>query len=222
MAGRRVRHRRRRRARRPRRRGRHGRRLRPGADRDGEASARPRQGWRSTSGSATPRAWTSTTRASTSSRRRFGVMFAPDQPRAAAELARVTRPGAQLALATWVPDGGIGEMFTMPAPFQPPLPDGPARRSTGAGRARRGAARRCLRAVVRDPDVDRPGGERRGVLAVLRRELRPGEDARRVARRRSPRGVPPGLGRLLRNELPGGRRIEYPREWLLRDSVTRL
>jgi len=54
----------------------------------------------------------------------FGVMFAPDQPRAAAELARVARPNGKLALATWLPDGGIGSMFQMLAPFQPPLPDG--------------------------------------------------------------------------------------------------
>jgi ubiquinone/menaquinone biosynthesis C-methylase UbiE len=31
----------------------------------------------------------------------FGVMFAPDQPRAAAELTRVTKPGGRLGLATW-------------------------------------------------------------------------------------------------------------------------
>jgi ubiquinone/menaquinone biosynthesis C-methylase UbiE len=54
----------------------------------------------------------------------FGVMFAPDQPRAAGELGRVTRPGGRLSLATWVPDGGVGKMFTMTAPFQPPPPDG--------------------------------------------------------------------------------------------------
>src|SRR5512132_252343 len=41
----------------------------------------------------------------------FGVMFAPDQQRAAAELARVARPGAKLGLATWLPDGGVGAMF---------------------------------------------------------------------------------------------------------------
>jgi ubiquinone/menaquinone biosynthesis C-methylase UbiE len=54
----------------------------------------------------------------------FGVMFAPDQPRAAAELARVTKPGGRLGLATWLPTGGVGAMFGMMAPFQPPLPDG--------------------------------------------------------------------------------------------------
>jgi SAM-dependent methyltransferase len=53
----------------------------------------------------------------------FGVMFAPDQSRAAEELARITPPGGKLALATWLPDGGIGAMFEMIAPFQPPMPD---------------------------------------------------------------------------------------------------
>jgi ubiquinone/menaquinone biosynthesis C-methylase UbiE len=35
----------------------------------------------------------------------FGVMFAPDQQRAADELLRVCRPGGRIALANWVPDG---------------------------------------------------------------------------------------------------------------------
>jgi SAM-dependent methyltransferase len=54
----------------------------------------------------------------------FGVMFAPDQRRAAGELARVTRAGGKLVLSTWIPDGGVGAMFQMLVPFQPPLPEG--------------------------------------------------------------------------------------------------
>src|SRR4051812_44455078 len=54
----------------------------------------------------------------------FGVMFAPDHGRAAAELARVTRPGGRLGLATWMPAGGIGQMFKMMSQFQPPPPEG--------------------------------------------------------------------------------------------------
>jgi SAM-dependent methyltransferase len=54
----------------------------------------------------------------------FGVMFAPDQARAAAELARVTRPDGRLGLATWMPGGGIGDMFRVMAQFQPPPPEG--------------------------------------------------------------------------------------------------
>jgi SAM-dependent methyltransferase len=38
----------------------------------------------------------------------FGVMFAPDHERAAAELLRVCRPGGTIALASWTPTGFIG------------------------------------------------------------------------------------------------------------------
>src|SRR4051794_14249031 len=41
----------------------------------------------------------------------YGAMFAPDHARAAAELARVCRPGGRIALANWTPDGFIGETF---------------------------------------------------------------------------------------------------------------
>ena len=49
-----------------------------------------------------------------------GSMFAPNQARAAAELARVTRPGGTIALASWTPDGFIGEMFRTIAAHVPP------------------------------------------------------------------------------------------------------
>jgi SAM-dependent methyltransferase len=52
----------------------------------------------------------------------FGVMFAPDQRAAAAQLARVTRPGGRLGLTNWTPAGGVGRMFAMLAPFQPAPP----------------------------------------------------------------------------------------------------
>ena len=41
----------------------------------------------------------------------FGVMFTPDQTRAAAELARVCRSGGKIGLANWTPDGFIGQLF---------------------------------------------------------------------------------------------------------------
>jgi ubiquinone/menaquinone biosynthesis C-methylase UbiE len=50
----------------------------------------------------------------------FGVMFAPDQQRAADELLRVCRPGGRIALASWTPDGMIGEMFMTVARHAPP------------------------------------------------------------------------------------------------------
>ena len=41
----------------------------------------------------------------------FGVMFTPDQKKAAAELARVCRPGGRIGLANWTPEGFIGQLF---------------------------------------------------------------------------------------------------------------
>jgi len=41
----------------------------------------------------------------------FGVMFTPNQRRAADELLRVCRPGGQIGLANWTPDGFIGQVF---------------------------------------------------------------------------------------------------------------
>lgn len=52
----------------------------------------------------------------------FGVMFAPDQPRAAAELVRVTRPGGRIALANWTPDGFVGHVFATLSRHVPPAP----------------------------------------------------------------------------------------------------
>jgi ubiquinone/menaquinone biosynthesis C-methylase UbiE len=50
----------------------------------------------------------------------FGAMFAPDHARAASELLRVCRPGGRIALASWAPDGFIGELFRTVAAHVPP------------------------------------------------------------------------------------------------------
>jgi len=57
----------------------------------------------------------------------FGVMFAPDQATAAAEMARVCRPGGRIGMANWTPAGFIGQVFKTlgrhvppPAGVQPP------------------------------------------------------------------------------------------------------
>jgi ubiquinone/menaquinone biosynthesis C-methylase UbiE len=41
----------------------------------------------------------------------FGVMFTPDQERAASEMVRVCRRGGKIGLANWTPDGFIGQVF---------------------------------------------------------------------------------------------------------------
>jgi len=57
----------------------------------------------------------------------FGVIFAADPQKAAAELARVTRPGGRLALATWIPGGAVEKFFKVVADFDdgPPPPGAP-------------------------------------------------------------------------------------------------
>ncbi len=41
----------------------------------------------------------------------FGVMFTPNPERAAAELLRVAKPGGRIGLASWTPEGFVGQMF---------------------------------------------------------------------------------------------------------------
>jgi Methylase involved in ubiquinone/menaquinone biosynthesis len=52
----------------------------------------------------------------------FGVMFAPDHERAAAEMMRVCRPGGRIGLACWTPGGFLGELFRVVAGYVPPTP----------------------------------------------------------------------------------------------------
>jgi SAM-dependent methyltransferase len=52
----------------------------------------------------------------------IGVMFAPDQETAAAELLRVTRPGGRIGLANWSVDGAIAELFATIAKHVSPPP----------------------------------------------------------------------------------------------------
>jgi SAM-dependent methyltransferase len=49
-----------------------------------------------------------------------GVMFTPDQERAAAELLRVCRPGGTIALANWTPSSFVGQLFRTVTRHVPP------------------------------------------------------------------------------------------------------
>jgi len=50
----------------------------------------------------------------------FGVMFTPDQDKAASELMRVCKPGGQIGLANWTPEGFIGQVFKTLGKHLPP------------------------------------------------------------------------------------------------------
>ena len=64
----------------------------------------------------------------------FGVMFTPNQDKAATELLRVCKPGGKIGLANWTPEGFIGQLFKTIGKHMPP-PAGvksPALWGTGA------------------------------------------------------------------------------------------
>ncbi len=50
----------------------------------------------------------------------FGVMFTPDQQKAADELMRVCKSGGKIGLANWTPDGFIGQLFKTIGKHLPP------------------------------------------------------------------------------------------------------
>jgi ubiquinone/menaquinone biosynthesis C-methylase UbiE len=50
----------------------------------------------------------------------FGVMFTPDQDKAAAELLRVCKNGGKIGLANWTPEGFIGQLFKTLGKYLPP------------------------------------------------------------------------------------------------------
>lgn len=55
-----------------------------------------------------------------------GIMFAPTHEATASEIARITKPGGRIALASWTPGPGVQDIFRVMAPFQPgPPPSSP-------------------------------------------------------------------------------------------------
>jgi SAM-dependent methyltransferase len=52
----------------------------------------------------------------------FGVMFTPNQEKAARELARVCKPGGKIGLANWTPESFIGQLFKTIGKYIAPPP----------------------------------------------------------------------------------------------------
>jgi len=50
----------------------------------------------------------------------FGVMFTPDQDKAAVEMARACKPGGRIGLSNWTPASFVGEIFKTMGKYVPP------------------------------------------------------------------------------------------------------
>ena len=118
----------------------------------------------------------------------FGVMFTPDQDRAAAELVRVCRRGGKIGLANWTPDGFIGQLFKTIGKHVPPPP--------GARSPALWGTRARLAELFEPHALDRGGATALRVPLPLARALAGGlqdllrpaaQDVRRARRRRRKR-----------------------------------
>ena len=91
----------------------------------------------------------------------FGAMFAPDHQRAADEIIRVARPGGTVGLASWTPDGFIGQMFGVitrhvPAAARRRIAAAVGHRTASTRPVRRGGRRCPVRASAPAPGGSPP------------------------------------------------------------------
>ncbi len=137
----------------------------------------------------------------------LGVMFAPDQEKAAGEMLRVCRPGGKIGLANWTPDGFIGDMFRTIGKHLPPPPGIKPPPLVGHRRAAVGApGPRRLFPEDYAPKL-RLAVSVGGVLCrVLPRLLRTDAEGIRVARRGRPGSPSAGPKRVVRGLEHLGRR----------------
>lgn len=81
----------------------------------------------------------------------FGAMFAPRPEVAASEMVRVTRPGGEVAMTAWTPDGFVGRLTETASGYAPIQSEMPSPVQWG----REGTARDRLRAAGAEVRVER-------------------------------------------------------------------
>ena len=98
----------------------------------------------------------------------FGSMFAPDQAARPPSSYGSTRPGGTIALASWTPEGFLGEMFRTIAEHVPP-PAGARRRCSGAPSSSSSSCSATTCAGAPPADVHVPVHVGRGLRRVASR-----------------------------------------------------
>jgi SAM-dependent methyltransferase len=100
----------------------------------------------------------------------FGVMFTPNQAKAASELMRVCRPGGKIGMANWTPESFIGQLFKTMGKYVVPAPGMKSPATNHISRpcsARRRPSRR--RARTSSSATSRPGiGSRPSAVTTAR------------------------------------------------------
>lgn len=109
----------------------------------------------------------------------FGAMFAPRPEVAAAELARVSRPGGIVAMANWTPEGFVAKQFALGNRYVPPPADVPAPVQWGEEqvvRERLGPYSSAIRTTRRMAEFDYPFSPR-DVVRLFRQYFGPAQAA---------------------------------------------
>ena len=79
----------------------------------------------------------------------FGVMFTPNQDKAASELARVCKSGGRIGLANWTPESFIGQLFKTIGKYIPPRRASNRRRCGARRQGSRSSSAKPRRRFVR-------------------------------------------------------------------------
>ena len=120
----------------------------------------------------------------------FGVMFTPDQDRAAAEMVRVCKRGGKIGLANWTPEGFIGQLFKTIGKHVPPPPGAKSPALWGTRRGSPSCSSRTRpRSSAASTQLRVPLSLARALAGSLQDLLRPGAQDLRRARTRGASGA---------------------------------
>ena len=116
----------------------------------------------------------------------FGVMFTPNQEKAAKELLRVCKPGGKIGLTNWTPESFIGRLFKTIGKYVPPAPGMKSPAMWGSKAASRWTVRRRCAGHIAEPGLRVPLSLARALARNLPHLLWSGAEGFRGDRPRRP------------------------------------